>query len=71
MSREAGLPYQDKLFSLPAFLRGESEILVGDVLAGLKLTGYFLERHVLGPRAIAMPAARQWLAEGLASRAAA
>ena len=71
VSREAGLPYQVKLFSLPAFLRGESNVLVGDVLAGLKLTGFFLERHVLGPRAIAMPAARAWLADGLASRAAA
>ena len=71
VSREAGLPYKDKLFSLPAFLRGESNILAGDVLAGLKLTGFFLERHVLGPRAIAMPAARAWLADGLASMAAA
>ena len=71
VSREAGLPYQDKLFSLPAFLRGETDVLAGDVLAGLKLTGYFLERHVLGPRAIAMPAARSWLADGLANMAAA
>jgi DNA repair protein RecO (recombination protein O) len=69
VSREAGLPYQDKLFSLPGFLRGDSEFLLGDVLAGLKLTGYFLERHVFGPRAIAMPQARQWLADGLTERA--
>jgi DNA repair protein RecO (recombination protein O) len=71
VSREAGLPYIDKLFALPGFLRGESEVLAGDVLAGLKLTGYFLERHVFGPRAIAMPQARQWLAEGLTQRAVA
>jgi DNA repair protein RecO (recombination protein O) len=69
VSRKAGLPYIDKLFALPGFLRGESEVLAGDVLAGLKLTGYFLERHVFGPRAIAMPQARQWLAEGLTKRA--
>lgn len=68
VSREAGLPYIDKLFALPGFLRGESEVLAGDVLAGLTLTGYFLERHVFGPRAIAMPQARQWLVEGLTER---
>ncbi len=68
VSREAGLPYIDKLFALPGFLRGETEVLAGDVLAGLKLTGYFLERHVFGPRAIAMPQARQWLAESLEER---
>jgi DNA repair protein RecO (recombination protein O) len=69
VSREAGQPYQDRLFSLPGFLRGDGDILLGDVLAGLKLTGYFLERHVFGPRAIAMPQARQWFADGLAARA--
>jgi DNA repair protein RecO (recombination protein O) len=69
VSREAGQPYVDKLFALPGFLRGGSEVLAGDVLAGLKLTGYFLERHVFGPRAIAMPRARQWLTESLQERA--
>jgi DNA repair protein RecO (recombination protein O) len=69
VSREAGQPYQDRLFSLPGFLRGDGEFLLGDVLAGLKLTGYFLERHVFGPRAIAMPQSRQWFADGLAERA--
>jgi DNA repair protein RecO (recombination protein O) len=67
--RQAAQPYLDKLFSLPAFLRGANDMQVGDVLAGLKLTGYFLERHVFGPRAIAMPQARQWLADGLNERA--
>jgi DNA repair protein RecO (recombination protein O) len=69
VSRAAGLPYEDRLFALPGFLRGEGEVIEGDVLAGLKLTGYFLERHVFGPRAIAMPQARQWLADGLTERA--
>ena len=71
VSREAAQPYVDRLFALPAFLRGENDMLVGDVLAGLKLTGYFLERHVFRPRAIAMPPARQWLLDGLIERAAA
>lgn len=69
VSREAGRPFEDRLFSLPGFLRGQGDVLAGDVLAGLKLTGYFLERHVFGPRAIAMPQARQWLADGLNERA--
>ena len=69
VSRAAGLPYHDRLFALPAFLRGGGELVAGDVLAGLKLTGYFLERHVFTPRALAMPAARQWLADGLVQRA--
>ncbi len=71
VSREAGQPYIDKLFALPSFLKGGSDVMVGDVLAGLKLTGFFLERHVFGPRAIAMPQARQWLAESLRERAVA
>jgi DNA repair protein RecO (recombination protein O) len=69
VSGEAGLPYHDRLFALPGFLRGEGGIAVGDVLAGLKLTGYFLERHVFGPRAIAMPKARAWLTDSLIERA--
>jgi DNA repair protein RecO (recombination protein O) len=69
VSGQAGLPYHDRLFALPGFLRGEGSIAVGDVLAGLKLTGYFLERHVFGPRAIAMPKARAWLTDSLMERA--
>jgi DNA repair protein RecO (recombination protein O) len=69
VSGAAGLPYHDRLFALPGFLRGEGAIAVGDVLAGLKLTGFFLERHVFGPRAIAMPKARVWLTDSLNERA--
>ena len=54
---------------VPLVLLAILEMQVGDVLAGLKLTGYFLERHIFGPRAIAMPQARQWLADGLTERA--
>jgi DNA repair protein RecO (recombination protein O) len=71
VSRAAGLPYAEKLFALPSFLRGEAGLALGDVLSGLKLTGYFLERHVLGPRQIAMPPQRQWLQDDLQSRAVA
>jgi DNA repair protein RecO (recombination protein O) len=68
VSHGAGLPYEAKLFALPSFLNGGGEPLVADVVAGLRLTGHFLERHVFGPRAIAMPASRQWLSEALSQR---
>jgi DNA repair protein RecO (recombination protein O) len=44
-------PYQDKLLPLPPFLCQENnEIMVGDkeILDALHLTGYFLERYLLG-----------------------
>jgi DNA repair protein RecO (recombination protein O) len=68
VSRLAGLPYGDRLFELPGFLGGQAVTKPDDVIAGLRLTGHFLERHVFGPRAIAMPQARQWFADELLSR---
>ena len=71
VSQAAGLPYREKLFHLPAFLNGATGFAVSDVLDGFKLTGFFLERHVFGPRQIAMPAARGWLCDSLKERLAA
>lgn len=68
VSREAGLPYHQKLFQLPGFLRGEGQGGGSDVMDGLRITGYFLERHVFGPRAVGMPQARQMLQEKLGQR---
>jgi DNA repair protein RecO (recombination protein O) len=62
VSREAGLPYCNRLLPLPAFLRGETG---GDVCDGLKLTGYFLERHVMAPRQLALPPSRGLLVNAL------
>jgi DNA repair protein RecO (recombination protein O) len=64
VSREAGLPWHDKLLSLPEFLKqtgGEAKAMPDDLAIhqGFLLTGFFLERHVYGPRALAMPDARQ------------
>lgn len=64
VSRSAGLPWHDKLLALPDFLKQASE---GDISLpdrdatrqGFDLTGFFLERHVYGPRGIAVPDARQ------------
>lgn len=46
VSREAGLPYQDKLFPLPSFLLGLPEWDVADMVKGLTMTAHFLSRHV-------------------------
>lgn len=57
---DAGTPYADRLLRLPAFLLSGSEESpdADDVAAALKLTGFFLDRHVAGPRAIDLPPAR-------------
>ena len=59
VSREAGAPYKDRLLALPAFLRGEGDLDDAAILAGLKLTGHFLARDVLGALNRDMPAARR------------
>lgn len=68
VSREAGIPYQDKLLPLPAFLTLGSDlktIAMQDILAGLALTGYFLSGVVLGPHDLEMPPARHRLLKEL------
>jgi DNA repair protein RecO (recombination protein O) len=50
VSRAAGQGYIDRLLPLPAFLLGDARSDRSDHLAGLRLTGWFLDRHVLhGP----------------------
>ena len=71
VSRAAGLPYRERLFLLPGFLTGAEGFGVTDVLNGFKLTGFFLERHVFGPRQLALPVARSWLCDSLKERMAA
>lgn len=60
VSRAAGAPWADRLLPLPAFLRGDpaGEPDAEAIEAALRLTGYFLERDVLTPRAAAAGAAR-------------
>jgi DNA repair protein RecO (recombination protein O) len=69
VSKRAGLPYHDRLFGLPDFLKGGVAASFGDIQAGLKLTGYFLERHVFGPRNAGIPQARIMLEQALAKTA--
>jgi DNA repair protein RecO (recombination protein O) len=63
VSAEAGEPYRDRLLTLPLFLRAGTSGPVGtaDVMAGLALTGHFLNTRVLFPRDMQMPDARDRL----------
>jgi DNA repair protein RecO (recombination protein O) len=66
VSAAAGDPWKDRLFALPAFLKGEdADPASADVLAGLKLTGHFLARYVWTPRAIEAPDQRRVVEERL------
>jgi DNA repair protein RecO (recombination protein O) len=58
VSRDAGEPYRDKLFRLPAFMVEGGEGDARAIRDGLELTGFFLQRHVLAPRHVELPAAR-------------
>jgi DNA repair protein RecO (recombination protein O) len=73
VSRAAGEPYRSKLLPLPGFLTGEKLQQmppVTDLLSGFALTGYFLERHILAPRALASPDGRRALIVELQRQAA-
>jgi DNA repair protein RecO (recombination protein O) len=59
---EAGLPYKDKLLVLPPFLvSSENEIKSGDIADGFALTGWFIERDLLGQAMKNIPDARSRL----------
>jgi DNA repair protein RecO (recombination protein O) len=59
VSREAGRPWHDKLLRLPGFLGDAGPAASADDLAdGFTMTGFFLTRHVLEPRGLALPDAR-------------
>lgn len=68
VSRAAGHPYRDRLLVLPDFVTANVPASAGDILDGLKLTGFFLDRHVFGPRGIAAPEQRQWIIRTLGQR---
>jgi DNA repair protein RecO (recombination protein O) len=59
VSREAGAPWRDRLLALPAFVLGDAD-RVGpkEIADGFALTAFFLARHVLEPRGLALPDAR-------------
>ena len=71
---EAGAPHAAKLLALPAFLAGEGagdparwgRAGLDDLLAGFRLAGHFLARHVWEPRGLTPPATRDGLVAALA-----
>jgi DNA repair protein RecO (recombination protein O) len=59
VSEPAGAAYRDRLLPLPAFLRNSGgSATAGEIVAGLALTGYFLERHVFAVHGRATPESR-------------
>ena len=68
--RQAGEPWRDKLLELPAFLRGGKEDADrAEIKKALKLTGFFLENHVLKTLDCTIPAVRGRLVASLNDRA--
>lgn len=63
VSLSAGESYRDKLLALPPFLLQGGEGTRRDIFDGLKLSGYFLDRHVFAPQRTALPAARSRLVD--------
>ena len=62
VSKEAGKPYHDKMLPLPEYLIGISDKIENqDVLDGLHLTEFFLERYMLNPYGKKIPQARRML----------
>jgi len=61
VSAEAAAPYRGRMLALPPFLRADGEVApptASDMLDGLALTGFFLERRAFAPEGRALPAAR-------------
>lgn len=65
VSRQAGDPYKDRLLPLPGFLIGRGAGGLAEVADGLRLTGHFLERDLLGALHAGLPPARLRLAEAV------
>ncbi len=68
VSAEAGAPYRERLLRLSPFLRHEGDAerpAPGDVLDGLELTGFFLDRRVFAPHGRKLPAARSCYVDAL------
>lgn len=67
VSRAAGAPYHDRMLPLPGFiLLGSEPESFTDIADGLRLTFYFLSRHIYDPRGVKPPLARDALERDIA-----
>lgn len=66
VSAEAGEPFRDRLFRLPSFLREGGAATPRDVIEGLRLSAYFLQRHLFEPRGVSFPEQQDWIIRTLA-----
>ncbi len=59
VSREAGMPYHERMFALPPFLHeGQASVERAHLHDGLRLCGHFLNERVFMARNLSLPAAR-------------
>lgn len=67
VSAEAGDPYKDRLFALPAFLLGSQAGAAeqSSLRQGFDLTGYFLDKWVAAPKNAELPSARDRFTQSL------
>jgi len=65
VSLSAGEPYHGKLLALPRFLAGADRASFEEIGEGLRLSGYFLDRHVFAPLDRPPPPARSRLVDRL------
>lgn len=63
VSLSAGAPYKERLLPLPSFLLGRGEGGENEVVDGLAMTGFFIERHLFHPHNKPLPKARQMFAQ--------
>lgn len=61
VSSKAGEPYKNKLLKLPELLLSQQtkDPDIQDLLNAFKITGYFIEKHILLPRNLSLPETRQ------------
>jgi len=70
VTRSAGEPYRDRMLPLPPFLRESGRAgSASEVADGLRLTGFFLERHVYAEPSGILPDARTRFFQRLRKRA--
>jgi DNA repair protein RecO (recombination protein O) len=65
VSLSAGEAWKEKLLPLPGFLIGQGEADHPALLNSLRLTGFFLEKHIYAPEGKSLPAARIRLVDRL------